>query len=110
MSPGYTVDSKADAFAGQQVEKIGRTTGLTRGSVTQTCVHVNAAGTNITRLCQWLADYTSAAGDSGAPVVAVQTDTIRTLRGIHWGGGGTTRVFSPIGLSLARPRATCACG
>ncbi|MFC4853652.1 hypothetical protein [Actinophytocola glycyrrhizae] len=91
----YTIDSKGDALAGQTVEKIGRTTGLTRGAVTQTCVHVNAAGTNVTRLCQWLAGYASAGGDSGGPVVAFETGNVRTLRGIHWGGGGGTAVFSP---------------
>ena len=42
---------KASASVGQQVHKIGRTTGWTRGSVSNTCVNVNVLGSNVTQLC-----------------------------------------------------------
>ena len=83
---------------GQTVHKIGRTTGWTRGSVSNTCVNVNVNGTNITQLCQTLVSAGVGAGDSGSPVFRrVGTGSNVTLVGILWGGSGSSLyVFSPI--------------
>ena len=95
----YRLVSEGDAVVGDVVRKVGRTTGTTRGDVTGTCVNVNVAGSNITQLCQTVANYTSAAGDSGSPVFSnlnAPQPLDSRLRGIHWGGGGGSVVFSPI--------------
>jgi len=85
------------ALGGETLNKVGRTTGWTRGPVTRTCVNVGAAGTNIAMLCQ---DYVAAAvagGDSGSPVFRQDGDSKDvTLYGILWGGGGSNFVFSPL--------------
>ena len=81
-------------FAGTQVNKVGRTTGWTRGNVTRTCVNVRSNGTNRVMLCQNQAAYTSAGGDSGSAVFVRTGGNNVELYGIHWGSGGT---FSAIG-------------
>jgi hypothetical protein len=95
----YRLVSEGNPIVGDVVRKVGRTTGTTRGDVIATCANINVSGSNITMLCQDEADYTSAGGDSGSPVFSnlnspQQFDS--RLRGIHWGGGGGTTVFSPI--------------
>jgi hypothetical protein len=114
----YRLVSEGNALVGDIVRKVGRTTGTTRGDVIGTCVNVNVSGSNITQLCQTLANYASAGGDSGSPVFSnlnspQQLDS--RLRGIHWGGGGGTTVFSPINGGVQRaselgPLTNCAPG
>jgi hypothetical protein len=60
-----------DPMAGETVEKVGRTTGRTQGTVRVVCADRNVDGTNITLLCQNRASYLSRGGDSGAPVMLV---------------------------------------
>lgn len=96
------VTSTGVPFVGDSLMKIGRTTGQTSGTVTQTCINTNAANTNITRICQDRASYNSAGGDSGGPVVANDLDspvvpTPYRFYGIHWGSNG---VFSWIGWAV----------
>ncbi len=82
---------------GELLTKVGRTTGRTQGNVTATCVNVNVAATDITLLCQDIAGYLSAPGDSGSPVFRITNSPMPNdvrLYGIHWGSGG---VFSAIG-------------
>lgn len=91
---------RGEAVIGEQVDKVGRTTGWTRGAVTETCVDVLATGTNHIRLCQNVVQALVDGGDSGSPVFAQNGDgaTI-TLLGILWGGSvqGTPEfVYSPI--------------
>lgn len=77
-------------FVGDNLHKVGRTTGWTQGSATQTCVNVNVAGTDITFLCQ---DVVSGnpqlvgSGDSGAPVFQREQGPENAIRlaGILWG-------------------------
>ncbi len=78
------VVTEGDAAQGEQVHKIGRTTGRTAGSVLRTCTDVEYPGLHL--LCAWIADYASEGGDSGAPVV-VETATADEVRsvGIHTG-------------------------
>jgi hypothetical protein len=102
ITGNFTITAEGSAIAGQQVHKIGRTTGWTRGAVSGTCVNTNVAGTNITQLCQTWVLAGVAGGDSGSPVFRRQGTTNNvTLVGILWGGGvlsdgSTLYVFSPI--------------
>jgi hypothetical protein len=92
----FNITSEGSALVGQAVTKVGRTTGRTAGTVSQTCVNTNVSGTNITQLCQTFANYGNAGGDSGSPVFRITTLPNVVLVGINWGGNGTISVFSPI--------------
>jgi hypothetical protein len=98
ISGHFTITAEGGAVAGQQVHKIGRTTGWTRGSVTGTCVNTNVSGSSITQLCQTWVSAGVGGGDSGSPVFRRQGTTGNvTLVGILWGGSGSTLyIFSPI--------------
>jgi hypothetical protein len=92
----FTISGEAPyPLGGEILNKVGRTTGWTRGPVIATCVDVGVSGTNIAMLCQ---DYVGAVvggGDSGSPVFEQVGDSrYATLYGILWGGGGTVFVFS----------------
>ena len=81
---------------GETLDKVGRTTGWTRGSVVATCVDTGVAGGPPTvMLCQDWVTAISAGGDSGSPIF--QPTGIKnhaTLYGILWGGTTTFSVFS----------------
>lgn len=79
---------------GETVNKVGRTTGWTQGTVTGTCVNVNVSGSRLTLLCQNLVTAGVGPGDSGSPVFSDNDQ----LLGVLWGGNtnGTLFVFSPI--------------
>jgi hypothetical protein len=80
--------------SGSVVFKVGRTTGGTMGSVINTCIDTNVAGSIVTMICQDRAGALSAPGDSGSPVF-VQSGGAATLAGILWGGSSGTYVYSP---------------
>jgi hypothetical protein len=95
-------------FTGTNVDKVGRTSGWTRGAITSTCTDINVfdrgptgtpVDTGITILCQYTVATTSQPGDSGSPVFEfnASTDT-GWFAGILWGGSfdGTSMIFSPI--------------
>jgi hypothetical protein len=93
-------DNTNTSFSGT-VNKVGRTTGWTAGTVSGTCVTVNVSGSNVQQQCQTLVTNNSAnivgAGDSGSPVFQITSGDNVTLIGILWGGGGSTQfVFSPL--------------
>jgi hypothetical protein len=93
-------DNTSTNFSGD-VDKVGRTTGWTRGTVTNSCVTVNVSGSNVQQICQTLVTNNSAAivgsGDSGSGVFKVTDGDNVTLVGILWGGSGSsTFVFSPL--------------
>jgi hypothetical protein len=94
----FRINSEGVALVGTLVTKVGRTTGSTSGVISQTCADFGFSGTKLAHLCQSQATYTSAGGDSGAPVFqtsggcAVGVACVR-LVGIHSSSGG---VFSPI--------------
>lgn len=98
----FTITEKGTAALNTLVNKVGRTTGWTQGTVKQKCANVAVSGTNIVNLCQDLVENTSAkiveGGDSGSQVFAtVSGDNVR-LVGLLWGGNtsGTLFVYSPI--------------
>lgn len=93
-------DNSNTNFSGT-INKVGRTTGWTAGSVSGTCVTVNVSGSNVQQICQTLVTNNSAnivgAGDSGSPAFQITSGDNVTLVGILWGGGGSTQfVFSPL--------------
>ncbi len=75
-------DAGTDAPVGTELHKMGRTTGWTGGTVTQTCVLIG----NL--FCQWVSTIYSDAGDSGSPIFQPSTNPwpSAALHGILWGG------------------------
>jgi hypothetical protein len=80
-----------------QIDKLGRTTGWSRGPVTRTCVNTNVSGSRVHQLCQTFVEAAVAGGDSGSPVFKSTSgsDNVQ-LVGILWGGGSNYFVFSPL--------------
>lgn len=76
-------------FLGEIANKVGRTTGWTRGPVIATCVDVQASGTDKVELCQDIVLAGSRGGDSGSGVFerASASSSDVFLIGILWGGG-----------------------
>lgn len=99
----FTISSQSGStsFSGT-FHKVGRTTGWTSGTVSNTCATVNVAGSNITLLCQTLVQRSGSVivqgGDSGSPVFRVTSGDNVELAGILWGGSssGDLFVFSPL--------------
>jgi len=97
ITGSYTITAEGSAVAGQRVNKVGRTTGWSRGRVTNVCVNTNVSGSDITQLCQNFVSATVGAGDSGSPVFAITSGDNVALVGILWGGSGSRLyVFSPL--------------
>jgi hypothetical protein len=82
---------------GDTVNKVGRTTGWTQGTVTNTCVNTGVSGSRIVRLCQEFVSAGVGSGDSGSPVFRIDGGGVQ-LKGILWGGNssGTLFVYSGI--------------
>ncbi|ARA93984.1 MAG: hypothetical protein D6685_00560 [Bacteroidetes bacterium] len=85
-------------YAGQTLNKIGRTTGWTRGPVSNTCIDISQYGTSIILLCQGIVDARSDGGDSGSPVFRQLSENEVRLEGILWGENPNAHqfAFSPI--------------
>jgi hypothetical protein len=77
---------------GQPMAKSGAYTGITAGTVQETCATVNAWNNVIQRqekmVCQYRANYSSVDGDSGSPVFYYNNGNQWWVAGIHWGAGG----------------------
>jgi hypothetical protein len=99
IAGNFSITSEGGGSVGNTANKVGRTTGWSRGSLTNTCVNTNVSGTNITVLCQNWVQARVSAGDSGSPVFISSGTSSVKLAGILWGGNssGTTFVYSPIG-------------
>lgn len=110
-----TIDDRNPAFrivgeqlfplSGVTLDKVGRTTGWTNGTVNRTCFSTGVAGLpNVTMLCQY--DVVRPAGrgqivdsgDSGSPVFRTGEGNEVELFGILWGGpaDNSSFVFSSI--------------
>ena len=98
ISGNFSITAEGSPVVGQTVNKVGRTTGWTRGTITNTCVTVNVSGSDVTQLCQSIVSAGVGSGDSGAPVFRqAGSGSNVTLMGILWGGSGSgIFVFSPI--------------
>lgn len=104
LNPSYRIGSEqATPVQGQVLNKVGRTTGWTRGTVVATCENVDVTDSDITQLCQGLVDAFVDGGDSGSPVFGFNTDGTVFLGGILWGSstdlvtGAVQFIFSPFG-------------
>lgn len=97
----FVVASEGTGVNGNTVEKVGRTTGWTRGTQTNTCANTGVSGTNIVLICQNFVQSTGTivgGGDSGAPVFKTISADAVSLVGNLWGGNtsGTMFVYSPL--------------
>lgn len=87
---------------GDTVDKVGRTTGWTSGTVEQTCARTKVASddgsdSGITLLDQIIVVATGDHGDSGAPVFVYDSGTnTASFAGILWGGSNEAFAFSPV--------------
>jgi len=78
---------QARGVVGEVAHKVGRTTGWTSGTTTETCVDVLALGTTHIRLCQEIVAGVSDSGDSGSPAFRRNGNGPGvTLLGVLWGG------------------------
>lgn len=86
-------------YQGQTVNMVGKSSGRRSGTVQNTCVtvlYLQIWG----QMCQVGANYSSADGDSGAPVVVPTSSTTALALGIHWGRSGSTAYFFPLYYAL----------
>ena len=104
-APVFTITAQNNTttdYAGATVNKVGRTTGWTRGTVTRSCVNTSVSGSTVYLYCQsFVSDPAGAtvvgSGDSGSPVFTGSGSSV-TLVGILWGGSSDNKtfVFSPL--------------
>lgn len=94
----FGVSAEGTVVVGDTANKVGRTTGWTRGRVSKTCANTGVQGSNIVFLCQNFVDAGVGSGDSGAPVFKEHADGSAILLGTLWGGtsSGTKFVYSPL--------------
>jgi len=92
----WSIYDKGPVTQGQTVSKVGRTTGLSTGTVTNTDVLTGVQGTRFAQIGQFFVSAAVGSGDSGSPVIRESGGNVY-LVGILWGGSGsTTFVGSPI--------------
>jgi hypothetical protein len=104
-APVFTInaqDNTTTNFLNASVNKVGRTTGWTSGTVNRSCVNTSVSGSTVYLYCQSFVSNPSGAtvvgsGDSGSPVFTGSGSTV-TLVGILWGGSSDNKtfVFSPL--------------
>jgi len=101
--PTFTITNRQPfAVMGQTLDKVGRTTGWTVGTVVATCIDAFVAGSDVALICQTRVLSGLGGGDSGAPVFESQAPFSNdvTLYGILWGGSNTnfgpSFVFTPL--------------
>jgi hypothetical protein len=103
----FTITAKTDPVVLESVDKVGRTTGRTRGTVIFPCMNVNHPSGALL-LCQFIARMNminwALGGDSGSPVIDSRSNSI--LQGIAW---GSNHCVNRAGMDVC-PRANCADG
>jgi hypothetical protein len=104
----FTITAKGDPMMHDTVDKVGRTTGRTRGVVAFPCMNVNHPSGAVL-LCQSIARMNQRnwllGGDSGSPVIEGTPDST-TLVGIAW---GSNHCVNTAGADVC-PRVNCADG
>lgn len=92
----FTVTSTGTASG--TVEKVGRTSGWTGGSLASSCadltVYDDGFPTNTRLLCQGIVNAYAGPGDSGAPVFVITSGSNVKLVGILWGSSSSQFAFS----------------
>lgn len=99
-NPFFTINGEQNsALVGEEVNKVGRTTGWTYGNITNTCVNTGVQGSQVVLFCQHFVAGGVQGGDSGSPVFSWSGSNNITLKGILWGGNSSNNsfVYSPIG-------------
>jgi hypothetical protein len=84
-NPNLRIASRLASEMGIVIYKVGAATGWTKGKVSKTCVDMAADRPNSKLRCQYWASYSSAGGDSGAPVFGLNPDGTASLAGLNWG-------------------------
>lgn len=86
----YQVSVEANyGVVGRTVYKVGRTTGRTQGSISDTCVDYKFESLKVILLCQEKTNLKSLGGDSGSAVFRITNSPNPndvTLYGLMWGG------------------------
>ena len=119
--PWTVVDSVMDYtfLQGATLYKVGRRTGWTQGTVSQTCADwrlvINGYQSQFVALCQWNATAEAGPGDSGGPVFKFKLGYYPSVQvvGNVWGGNSIAITFSfypYISWELTRRDAGTACG
>lgn len=88
-SPHFLYVGMVNPVVGTYLEKVGRTTGWTVGSVSRTCADYTVLGRTV--LCQDQVEAYAEGGDSGSPVFRMSSDSYASFAGIVWaktGAGG----------------------
>jgi hypothetical protein len=96
-NPRYKILVAGNPYLYETVDKIGRSSGWTRGEVLDTCEDFQGTDGYV-RKCSVIASYYSTDGDSGAPVFRVLGSGVK-LVGINWGFDDNDQIsaFSPMG-------------
>jgi hypothetical protein len=98
-NPFFSITGEqGSAVVGEEVNKVGRTTGWTFGKVTRTCVDTGVSGSQVLLYCQNWVNAGVQGGDSGSAVFTWGGSNNVTLKGILWGGTSSndTFIYSPI--------------
>lgn len=98
-NPTFRIVGKGTPDLKLPVDKVGVTTGWTRGELVKTCVDVQADRSYSKLRCQSYATFSATKGDSGAPVFHMHADGTVTLVGMMWGGTSDDlyAIFSSVG-------------
>jgi hypothetical protein len=100
-NPRFRIVGKRGPVDGEPVDKVGATTGWTRGVVDRTCADMSADRSYSKLRCQTWVLFSSSQGDSGGPVFVDHLDGTVTLVGLVWGtvveNGQEYAAFSSIG-------------
>jgi hypothetical protein len=87
-----------EPFVGEEIDKVGRTTGWSFGQVSQTCVNLNRAEDNVTIMCNTYVAAAVGMGDSGSPAFLWLGGIDVAVAGIvHYKHNGYL-VYSPLDL------------
>jgi hypothetical protein len=88
------VNEAGEPVLGQRVQKMGRTTGLTQGVITQTdvTVKVNYGGRVANFTDQIFADVMSSPGDSGSSILDMENRAV----GLLFAGSETVTILTPL--------------
>lgn len=100
-NPRFVVSRQRDAYVGERVYAIGRTTGMVGGTVDKTCTDFKKTweGRFHAVLCSDVADYNASGGDSGGPVILWDgASSTVTLVGVNYARTGIYdhAFFSPL--------------
>ena len=91
-NPRFHITGKFDwAVDGEVIEKVGRTTGWSGGTVVDGCVTMPVTSSPYHSIrCAMIVDAAAGSGDSGAPAFEITSGTLVKIRGTLFAGYGPT--------------------